>query len=281
MLYNTPWLGGKIIAQQTMGALSMARRSKYDQDYDLFNYAQDYQSSTIVYMATNAVNGKRYIGMTRQALSRRSGQHIAVALRGKDGSPAFHRAIRRHGADAFEFTTLGEFATYAEAAKEEVRLIAELKPEYNSGPGGESVPNIGFRPSSATIEKIRQSVKANPNRYWLGKKRPDIAERQRKKLTGRPDLMQHMLAKAHTPETRAKISVTMRSRPTPPKQLEAMAKRRKKIICDDGRVFIGSQAAADAMGVRQDYMLHVLRGRRHPTVGGLRFWYADEDDGQP
>ena len=43
----------------------MARRSKYATDYDLFAYAHDNRPS-IVYLVTNILNGKRYIGMTRQ-----------------------------------------------------------------------------------------------------------------------------------------------------------------------------------------------------------------------
>lgn len=254
----------------------MARRSKFAADYDLFAYASDNNSPSIVYCATNILNGKRYIGMTRQTLKRRSDSHIAAALRNGDKYSGFHAAIRKYGAAAFTFEVVAQCASYRDAALEEMRLIAETKPEYNQSPGGEAIPNIGFRPSAASVEKMRKTLKANPTRYWLGKKRPDIAAYQRKRLTGRADLMRSLHEKAHTPEARAKMSATKRATGPSPKHLEAMKRRRKKIVClNDGRIFIGSQAVADYLGYRQDTILAVLCGKI-PHVGGFRLTYVEE-----
>ena len=256
-----------------MGLLSMGRRSTF---FDPDAFIED-SGPSLVYMAVNRTNGKRYIGMTRQAVPRRWGQHVAQAFRGTSKYSILHKAIRKYGADAFEVTTLCECATYQDAALLEIRLIAEVKPEYNLGHGGESVPNVGFRFTEAAKEAARKANTGRPG-YWTGKKRPDIAEIQRKRLTGRPDLIQHMLVKAHTREVWDKTSATKRLRGPSELHLAAMVRRRKRIVSlDNGRIFIGSQAVADAIGCKRDTVLRHLSGaRKH--VNGLRFAYVKDEE---
>ncbi len=247
----------------------MARRSKYAKDYDLFAYAEDNRPS-IVYRARNILNGKIYIGMTRLTLERRRGQHIASAKRHGDRWSILHAAIRKYGEAAFHFEIIAECASYKDAALEEIRLIAELKPEYNLGMGGEAVPNVGFRPTKASREATRKRMKGKPG-YWTGKKRPDIAEKQRARLTANPP--RYMLGKTQSEASRAKMSATKKSRGVSALQLEAMKKRRKAVVClDDGRVFSCCKEAAAAIGCRPDSLLRVLIGRR-PHVFGYRFQY--------
>jgi group I intron endonuclease len=240
---------------------------------DLFAYAEDNRAS-IVYMATCTVNGKKYIGITRNGLKRRKGHHIAAAKRNAYPTCIFHKAIRLHGEESFVFEVVRECATYKEAAQEEVRMIAEIGPEYNLSPGGEAV--LGFRPSAQSVEKMRRALKKNPTRYWLGKKRPDIAEKQRRRLTGRADLMVHLHKKAHTPETWAKISATKKGKGSSQKHLEAMERRRKPLIClEDGRIFYGAQAAADALGCKKHAVDSHLGGQQK-TVRGFTLAYLDK-----
>lgn len=265
-----------IINHQPIGGwFDMARlRSKYAKDYDLFAYAEDNRPS-LVYLAVNKVNGKRYIGMTRQTLARRKSQHLNMARKEADQYSIFHKAIRKYGADAFEFSIVAECPSYKDAAIEEMRLIRELAPEYNLGVGGEAVPNVGYRMTDAAKEKMRKKMVGKPG-YWTGKKRPDIAQKQRERLTGRPDLNKHLWSAARTPEARAKMAASLRGKAPTDAMRAAVLKRRKRILCiNDGRVFVGSQEAADAIGTRQDFVLAHLRGR-HPHVKGFRLKYMDE-----
>lgn len=259
-----------------MGLLGMARRSKYREDYDLFAHADDNRPSC-VYVATNKVNGKRYVGMTRQKPKRRWDQHIASALRNGDKYSGFHRAIRKYGPEAFEFSVLCECATYVDAAKAEMRLISEIKPEHNQTSGGESIANLGMRPSEKSRKMSRERLLGKPG-HWTGKKRPDIAEQQRARLTGRPDLTEHLWSKAHTPEARAKMRATRQAQGMTEAHRAAMVRRRKKIIClDDDRIFFGAQAVADALGCKRRAVFRVLQqGKGHRlTLFGLRFKYVD------
>ena len=91
-----------------------------------------------VYMATNTVNGKRYIGATRKGMQARRRHHLKDAVRpGKTRDcPRFYDAIRKYGGDAFEWIVLATLSTAEEMYKEEERLIAAMKPEYNIAVGG-------------------------------------------------------------------------------------------------------------------------------------------------
>lgn len=86
-------------------------------------------------MATNTVNGKRYVGATSRGLTIRKRGHLTSARTGPN-CPAFHAAIRRYGAMAFEWKIVATASSREELYELEVRLIAELRPEYNVAPGG-------------------------------------------------------------------------------------------------------------------------------------------------
>lgn len=90
----------------------------------------------VVYMATNTINGKRYVGVTNKGLAGRKAAHLSKASRRERGCPRFYDAIRKHGSDAFEWQVLSAWDTFIDACEEEIRVIAELRPEYNIARGG-------------------------------------------------------------------------------------------------------------------------------------------------
>ena len=86
-----------------------------------------------VYMATNTVNGKRYIGATKYTLKRRRAQHLhdyTCKIRSTH-CPRFYAAIRKHGSGAFEWRIVKSFKIEADAFNYERHLIGTLRPEYN------------------------------------------------------------------------------------------------------------------------------------------------------
>jgi hypothetical protein len=102
------------------------------------------------------------------------------------------------------------------------------------------------------------AVRANPTRYWLGKKR--------------------------SAETNEKISRAKRGKPRPPlpeatmhiyreNMRRAAANRRRRVICiNDGREFASAKDAAKAHGLHKATLAAVASGRRN-SVYGLRFRY--------
>ena len=64
--------------------------------------------SGIIYRAYCMITGKSYIGQTKQDLNKRKSQHICSSFREIDSSynTHFHKAIRKHGIDNFEWSVL-------------------------------------------------------------------------------------------------------------------------------------------------------------------------------
>ena len=94
----------------------------------------------IIYLATNKTNGKQYIGQTIRKLAKRKTAHECIARKAAK-QQVFHKAIAKHGVDAFDWRVLYE-AEIAELDKLEVLAIKKyntlLPNGYNIGIGGGS-----------------------------------------------------------------------------------------------------------------------------------------------
>jgi group I intron endonuclease len=90
-----------------------------------------------IYIITNLVNGKRYVGMTSKTLDVRFAGHKADARRNKPWM--LHKAIRKYGEDNFKIELLEETNAHDldELGIVETSWIKKLKPEYNMSLGGE------------------------------------------------------------------------------------------------------------------------------------------------
>lgn len=123
----------------------------------------------LVYEAYNKNNGKVYIGLTTKSLEVRKSSHIRSA---KSGSKAyFHKAIRKHGAEAFEWSVLCTTNSLSRLHSLEKLVIGLHEPwqTYNISLGGEHSA-YGMRHSDATKEVCRESAKTR----WLGKTAKDV-----------------------------------------------------------------------------------------------------------
>lgn len=195
-----------------------------------------------IYVLTNTVNGKRYVGQTRRDLAIRLGQHKKPC-----NNSAIARAIRKYGWDAFQVTAC-ELETPALLDEFEEFVIAEIKSlttqcGYNIKRGGDnhshseetkakiSRANKGRKFSPERIEAMRQSQlgkKASAEtRLKLsiahkgknkGKKRPpEVIEKMRERATG----------KRHSRATRRKISQALTGRPVSEKTRRKISESNK------------------------------------------------------
>jgi group I intron endonuclease len=94
-----------------------------------------------VYLITNTVNGKVYVGQTRRTLKHRWGQHKSAALAGR--SSLLLRAIRKYGPGSFEMTELEQCPTKDSLNGAEAKWVSTCKSNirdtgYNCTSGGES-----------------------------------------------------------------------------------------------------------------------------------------------
>lgn len=94
-----------------------------------------------VYVATNTVNGKQYVGKTIGTMENRRWYHERDTK--KNSALVFHRALRKYGFDAFDWKVLFESGSNAVLIKVEIRTIVDLKARspygYNLTDGGEGL----------------------------------------------------------------------------------------------------------------------------------------------
>lgn len=188
----------------------------------------------LVYQTTNKLNGKRYIGAHRTP-------NIDDGYMGSGRLLAM--SIRKYGLENFTREILGSYPSSDEMFAAEIRLIVEMKPEYNIAPGGKGGGWIGMH-SEETLKKLRKpkseetrrkmSAAATGNRSAAGKPKSEearnkmsaawirrrlipVSNETRKKLSAaqiaRWDTHDNpMLGRKHSEETKNKMSKSWETR---------------------------------------------------------------------
>lgn len=111
----------------------------------------------IVYVATNTVNGKKYVGATKQTLLARKTKHASKAATGS--LYAFHVALREHGVTAFTWEILHETSDADEAWRLEAQEVARHNSMidgegYNMTRGGRG--SLGYRQTEEAKAKLAE-----------------------------------------------------------------------------------------------------------------------------
>lgn len=136
-----------------------------------------YNGKYCVYVHTNKVNGKMYVGQTCQKPEYRWSNGT-----GYTGSTYFYRAIQKYGWNNFEHEVVASNLTKEEADNFERLLIKMFNTTdgnngYNLTDGGDGM--TGFKHSSETKEKMRQNnLGANNNNYGR-----HLSENQKRKIS--------------------------------------------------------------------------------------------------
>lgn len=212
-------------------------------------------SSALVYVAINKNNGKKYIGATDKALEKRAYKHFWNAKNGQCSK--FYTAIRKHGAEAFEFRPLRICSDFFDALRHEALFIAELKPEYNLTSGGGGVKGLKFTTESR--EKMAAAKRGKPNHWSNGAMPQEIRDRlaaARRAERGRP-LTENQL-------------IAMRENVA-----RAVGARRKRVLCvSTGVEFPSVTAAAKAGKVSIATIINSCVGK-FKSKSGLCYRYAD------
>jgi group I intron endonuclease len=142
-----------------------------------------------VYIVTNTVNGKQYVGMTRH-LKMRWYRH----RKAKSAGSAIQEAIRLYGVDNFVFTHLMDVFNFEHAKELEKEFIAakgtKFPNGYNLTDGGQGIS--GFVVSEETKRKIGE---ASGKRRYSEEVRQRMSEAQKKVVKPRT-----------SEETKAKLS---------------------------------------------------------------------------
>jgi group I intron endonuclease len=187
-----------------------------------------------VYLATNLINGKRYVGKTMKTLAARRASHIRESSGRKPHY--FQRAIYKYGAKNFTWEELFTSDNEDELFQKEIHYI-EFYGTYNSEGGynltkggegqlgyhfsEESRKKMSHCPSEETREKMSESHKQ------YRKDHPDYDERLTKILVGynkspagRLTAAKSHLGKEFPRETAAKISEALKGKPKSPEHAQ-------------------------------------------------------------
>lgn len=241
----------------------------------------------IAYMATNSVNGKRYIGITSRPLYVRVKEHCKPSVI-NDSTRPISRAINKYGIDQFRFTVLAELPSFEDALLKERRLVKEIKPEYNATKGGDGI--LGFKFSTETLEHLSKVRKGRAPPLKGKKHSPESIAKMSAAAKGRPG---YWNGKKRDPETIVKIVQAKTGRRYPAEFASDKEKTRRKkfaksgnrcnlermkpVIClDDGKWFPCASSASEYYGfsTNKDNINKVCRGA-NKTTHGLTFRYAD------
>jgi group I intron endonuclease len=125
----------------------------------------------MIYLITNTIDGKRYIGKTTKSLEDRWYQHCKNAEYGHNSY--LYKAIRKHGAESFKVEKLCDGLD-----EEEVLMIETYSPEYNMTRGGDG-GNTSSSPNWVRGMIMRRSYvgEGNPNYGKCGENSPNYGKK--------------------------------------------------------------------------------------------------------
>lgn len=187
-----------------------------------------------IYALVRIDTGTRYIGSTNN-LKNRERQHWADLRAGRHHCARLQNAFLKHGEAAFGFEVIELVAQAGDLVEAEQRWIDATSDAYNSAPAAGSV--LGIKRSDETRAKL---ARAATGKTWTDEGRINYSRSRRnvkkqyittdqhkanlsKALKGRV-LTEAHLAKMrefrHTEESKAKVSVSKRGKPMPPRDPE-------------------------------------------------------------
>lgn len=251
----------------------------------------------IIYLITNKITNKEYVGQTTSTLKHRFNRHCA-----ESACPYLHRAIKKYGRENFNFKTVDSANSKAELNEKEIfyiNLFGTLAPNgYNLTKGGDSIRSDlpGRILTTEEREKISKTLKlffTNPenrkNSMISQKKRkvvichqtgliyPSIKDAARKLGLTKSKILDQLNGKSkHTKgytfslyEDGKIINVIPRIKTT------EHSVKKKAILChQNGNVYSSIAEAAKEFDVDRESICRVLRGTRK-SFRGMTFSYME------
>ena len=215
-----------------------------------------------VYIHTNKINNKKYIGLTHQKPNERwhNGTNYIH-------NRHFDSAIKKYGWENFEHEIYATGLSPEEASRIEMELIAKYNTTndqygYNLDSGGSRTTH-----SESTKEKIRQKA--------IGRKHsPETVEKLRRNATGN----KNCLGRKQTEESKQKNRIAHLNKTHTLTEEQKMRialghKNKKEVMCIElDKSFPSIGIAAKAVGTSQGSISSVLTGKSK-TAGGYHWKY--------
>ena len=117
-----------------------------------------------IYLATNTLNNKKYVGMTKLALRQRIALHSSNAKKSSRSKSVFADALKKYGIAAFCWETICEHDDFIETQKLEVFYIKKFKTHitnggYNLTTGGYGIKGLPYEIKKEPKHKKSKRVK--------------------------------------------------------------------------------------------------------------------------
>lgn len=128
----------------------------------------------IIYMVTNKINNKIYIGQTINTLTRRKNNHIGAAQRNQDNL-YFHRAIRKYGEESFKWKVVEEIIS---ENLEELKEKLNNKEIYYISLYNSNNTNIGYN-----LTQGGDSYSEQVQNYWDSEKSNDYRKELKERMS--------------------------------------------------------------------------------------------------
>lgn len=146
------------------------------------------QALGIIYIITNTVNGKVYVGQTRKALSERIRHHFSKY----ETCRKLKEAISEYGKECFTYSVL-ELVPFSELNDRETYYIEQ----YNSIENGYNIKKGNSKFRGRSIHSIRHLAEDIVNDYNNGVGTKEIAEKYKIALTSVYNTLQRNEVKMH------------------------------------------------------------------------------------
>lgn len=175
-----------------------------------------------IYLITNTINGKKYVGQTVQNGKRRFLAHKRAAFKYHSPLP-IHRSIRKYGIENFQYEIIEECDSIDSLNIAESKWIIELKTfglkGYNCTTGGEgfiiseetkrkiSQAHLGIKLSKKHCKAISDGIKGENNPFYGKTHSEETIEKIKETLKGQMDGENNpFYGKQHSEESKRKIS---------------------------------------------------------------------------
>lgn len=227
----------------------------------------------IVYLATNKVNGKQYVGQTIRPLLERWKDHCRVV-----DNNYFHNAIRKYGAENFSLEIIDQAETLEELDRKEMYWIEELGTLYPNGYNLKEGGNVSMRgrfgamnPKSRLIYQFRLDGGIENAYYGVGE-----AERGTGIYNSAICRSLKKLGNVAGGCVWLYASDFLENMQLPAEAIDIYnGKRKKKVVCvETGECFDSMKEAAEKYGLFYNSISACCKGRLK-TTGGYHWKYYD------
>lgn len=237
-----------------------------------------------IYMYTNKINGKRYVGQTVD-FNRRHKKHISDSYNEKrkyQYNVPFHCAIRKYGIENFKIQILAENIPTQEKMNEyeiffikRYNTLANNKKGYNISSGGSN-----GNPFAGKTEEEMNEWKQNMSKAQTGENNPmygkhlseetkqKMSEAKKGKFTGENN---PMYGKYHTEESRQKISQAKKGKNAPQAKRIIQYNKQGNLI----RVWDYAKQVTEELGINHGNIISCCKGKLK-SAGGYIWRYAEE-----